>query len=203
MWKEETDNIDTEILDKAIIFATNAHENIPRKCTTIPYILHPMEVAAIVATMTTDIEIIAAAVLHDTVEDNETISFEDIEREFGHRIRRLVEAESEEKEDDPIGSWNRRKGSTVEFLKSNRATEDERILALGDKLSNIRAIYKDYLTVGDEIWTRFNQTDKERQGWYYKEIARALSSLSKYPAYEEYLRLVTKVFGDMDLEGDS
>ena len=47
------------ILDRAIIFATEAHKGQFRKGTQIPYILHPMEAAAIVSTMTTDSEIIA------------------------------------------------------------------------------------------------------------------------------------------------
>lgn len=188
------DTIDTRILDEAIIFAINAHENVPRKCATVPYILHPMEAASIVATMTSDIEIIAAAVLHDTVEDNKAITFDEIEERFGHRIRKLVEAESEEKEEDEVGSWQRRKKATIDYLASAQATEDERILALGDKLSNIRTIYKDYMAIGDAIWTRFNQKDKAQQGWYYKAVADALVSLSEYPAYREYTWLITKVF---------
>ena len=60
------------VLDRAIVFATEAHEGQFRKGTQIPYILHPMEAAAIVGTMTTDNEVIAGAVLHDVVEDTDT-----------------------------------------------------------------------------------------------------------------------------------
>lgn len=186
--------INTEILDKAIKFATEAHKDVPRKGAVIPYILHPLEAAAIVATMTTDIEVIAAAVLHDTVEDNKNISLGDIEEKFGTRIRNLVAAESEEKEEDEVGSWERRKQATIDYLR-DKATEDEKIIALGDKLSNIRAIYKDYTTIGDEVWERFNQKDKIKHGWYYKSIKDELKSLSKYPAYEEYCEVINKVFG--------
>ena len=55
------------LLDEAIRFAVQAHSGQPRKGTNMPYILHPLEAAAIVATMTDDLEIIAAAVLHDLV----------------------------------------------------------------------------------------------------------------------------------------
>ena len=94
-----------------------------------------MEAASIVSTMTNDIEITVAAVLHDTVEDNKTISLDDIEQIFGTRIRNLVDAESETKEEDEIGSWERRKKATVDYLR-DKATEDEKMIAMGDKLSN-------------------------------------------------------------------
>ena len=60
-----------DILDKAIVFATKAHSGSFRKGTTTPYIVHPMEASAIVATMTDDKIILAAAVLHDVVEDTD------------------------------------------------------------------------------------------------------------------------------------
>ena len=55
------------MVSKAIVFATKAHEGQFRKATKIPYILHPMECAVIISGMTTDEEMIAAALLHDTV----------------------------------------------------------------------------------------------------------------------------------------
>ncbi|MBO5221836.1 MAG: bifunctional (p)ppGpp synthetase/guanosine-3',5'-bis(diphosphate) 3'-pyrophosphohydrolase [Clostridia bacterium] len=73
-----------EILNKAIVFATNVHSGQFRKSTDIPYILHPLEEAAIVGTMTTDDEILAAAVLHDVVEDTDT-TVERVRELFGDR----------------------------------------------------------------------------------------------------------------------
>ena len=85
-----------DILDEAICFATNAHSGSYRKGTSIPYILHPLEAAAIVGTMTSDKEVIAAAVLHDVVEDT-PVSIEMIRAQFGDRIADLVSFESENK----------------------------------------------------------------------------------------------------------
>ena len=84
------------ILDRAIIFATEAHKGQFRKGTQIPYILHPMEAAAIVSTMTTDSEIIAGAVLHDVVEDTDT-TMDDIQEMFGDTVAFLVCSETENK----------------------------------------------------------------------------------------------------------
>ena len=77
------------MVSKAIVFATKAHEGQFRKATKIPYILHPMECAVIISGMTTDEEMIAAALLHDTVEDCD-VTIEDIRREFGSRVAQFV-----------------------------------------------------------------------------------------------------------------
>ena len=53
-----------ELVSEAIIFAVNAHDGMRRKKNKSPYILHPMEAAVIVSTMTNDQEVIAAAALH-------------------------------------------------------------------------------------------------------------------------------------------
>ena len=61
----------SELINQAIVFATNAHDGQYRKFSAIPYIMHPMEVAAIIASMTPDEHIIAAGLLHDVVEDTD------------------------------------------------------------------------------------------------------------------------------------
>lgn len=185
-----------DIFDKAIVFAAKAHSGSFRKGTTIPYIVHPMEASAIVATMTDDEIILAAAVLHDVVEGtNYTIN--DIVKEFGKDVARLVSTESEDKRDNlpSEATWKIRKQETLDHLK-NKATKEEKMITLGDKLSNIRAMYRDYLEIGDELWDRFNQKDKSEHAWYYKTIAELLSDLSDTPAYQEYVGLVNKVFGE-------
>ena len=69
------------LFEKAIIYAVAAHAGMVRKGTATPYIVHPMEAAAIAATMTNDDEILAAAVLHDTIEDT-CVTAEDLRREL-------------------------------------------------------------------------------------------------------------------------
>ena len=181
------------LLNQAIAFATKAHEGQFRKGTQISYILHPLEAAAIVGTMTTDDEIIAGAVLHDVVEDTD-VTVEQIEEQFGKRVAALVASESENKrEDKPAEStWRIRKQETLDHLKN--APIDVKMITLGDKLSNIRAIYRDYNTIGDELWQRFNQKDKNQHYWYYKSIAECLSDLEEHQAYKEYVDWVEKTF---------
>lgn len=183
----------TKVLDEAIAFAVKAHAGQFRKGTEVPYILHPMEAAAIVGTMTNDAEIIAAAVLHDVVEDTDT-TVDEIVRLFGRRIGGLVASESENKREDlPAEStWKIRKQATLDHLQT--VPLDIKMVTLGDKLSNIRAIYRDYRLIGDALWQRFNQKDKKEHHWYYNGIAECLSDLREFPAYKEYCELVEKTF---------
>ena len=86
--------LDTQLLDRAIIFAVHAHAGTERRGKGFPYIVHPMEAVAIVSTMTADQELLAAAALHDTVEDTD-VTVERLSAEFGERVSRLVEEESD------------------------------------------------------------------------------------------------------------
>ena len=190
-------------VQKAVEFATVAHAGAVRKGTDIPYIVHPMDVMKIVAGITDDEEIRAAAVLHDTVEDTD-VTGEDIEEVFGERIAELVAAESENKrEDQPEETtWKIRKQETLDHLAE--ADTDAKIICLGDKLSNMRDIARDYESIGDKLWERFNAPEDENGisgkkaniGWYYRGIAdRLKSELGDTDAWHELDGLIVKIFG--------
>lgn len=185
-----------KLLDSALVFATKAHSGQFRKGTQIPYILHPIEACAIVGTMTTDEEIIAGAVLHDVVEDTDT-TVEDVVRLFGKRVGNFVASESENKREDlpPESTWKIRKQETLDHLRT--ASIEVKMITLGDKLSNMRAIYRDYQMIGDELWQRFNQKDKSVQYWYYQSIASCLTELKDYQVYKEYCQLMQETFGGL------
>ena len=182
------------LMDRAIIFATRAHSGTYRKGTKIPYIVHPIEAASIVATMTDDPDMIAAAVLHDVVEDTDA-TVEEIRFFFNEHIAKLVEAESENKRKDlpPQETWMVRKMETLTFLREE-ADREAKILALADKLSNMRAVHRDQKTIGDQLWERFNEKSKEKHGWMYRQVAEALYELKDTFAWQEYDRLVKKTF---------
>ena len=182
------------ILERAISFAADRHAGAVRKGSDIPYIVHPMEAVSIAAGITDDEEILAAAALHDVVEDTQT-TLAEIETVFGGRVAGLVASESEDKMRDvpPSESWKARKQATIKALQS--AASDEKIVVLADKLSNIRALSRDILCVGDSVWEKFNQKDKRMHEWYYRSIADAISDLAIYPAYQEFCQLIDTVFG--------
>ena len=101
------------MIDRAAKFAEQAHKGTHRKGTRIPYIVHPLETALIASMLTNDEEILAAALLHDTIEDT-GVTYEDLKQEFGTRVADLVAAESEDKSK----TWIERKGHTLEHLKT-------------------------------------------------------------------------------------
>ena len=184
-----------ELVSEAIAFAVKAHDGMRRKKSEAPYILHPMEAAVIVGTMTDDQNLIAAAALHDVVEDA-GISIEEIEEKFGKRVCVLVASETEDKRADlpPAETWRMRKEESLAVLKN---TEDPAVLMvwLGDKLANMRAIYRDFKAEGVAIWQRFNQKDVNEQAWYYRSIATLTERLSDTSAWIEYKTLTDLVFG--------
>lgn len=181
------------ILDKAIVFATEAHSGVFRKGGKTPYIVHPMEVAAIAARMTDDVEVMTAAVLHDVIEDTPTTA-EQLEAMFGKRVVELILADSDDKQyGQSAESWETRKTKTLDRIP--KLSKDEQIVVLSDKLSNLRSIYHDYTIIGDELWNRFNVKDKSKQEWYYSGIAERLDKVKGTNAFKEYIELLFEVFG--------
>lgn len=182
------------LIDKAILFATKAHKNVMRKGSNLPYILHPLETGVIVSTLTDDETIIAAAILHDVLEDTDT-TYEELKAEFGDAAD-LVKSETEDKRRNlpAEATWKVRKQETINHL-TNETRLGVKQIALADKLSNIRSIYRDHQTLGDALWDRFHEKRPTEQGWYYKSLVTALSDQSHTLAYQEYKLLVEKVFG--------
>ena len=184
-----------ELVSEAIAFAVKAHDGMRRKKSEAPYILHPMEAAVIVGTMTDDQNLIAAAALHDVVEDA-GVTIEEIEEKFGARVKELVASETEDKRADlpPTDTWRIRKEESLEVLKN---TNDIGVLMvwLGDKLANMRSIYRDWKVEGDAMWQRFNQKNVSEQAWYYRSIVKLTDRLSDTSAWLEYKTLTELVFG--------
>lgn len=175
------------MIQKAAEFAAKVHAGVFRKGSRLPYIVHPTEVALIVTVMTSDPEVIAAAYLHDVIEDA-GVSYEELKNLFGKRVADLVREESEDKS----RTWKERKQQTIERLQT--AGWDEKVIAFGDKLSNLRSTGKDYLVMGDEIWKKFRQQDKAMHAWYYKSMLPAFEEFRMYPFVDEYRLLLRLVF---------
>ncbi len=176
------------MVKKAARFAAKAHEGMVRKGSRFPYIVHPMEVAVIVSMITDDPEVIAAAYLHDVIEDT-GVRYEELEELFGKRVADLVQAESEDKSK----SWKERKSATIEHLKCG--TREQKLLAFGDKLSNLRSTAMDYLVMGDDIWQKFREKDKWEHAWYYENLMEIFREFEETPFFAEYELLWNRVFG--------
>ena len=196
--------LNTSVLDRAILFAVKAHSGTERRGKGYPYIVHPLEAVEIVATMTKDQELLAAAVLHDTVEDTD-VTVDQIRAEFGDRVAALVAAETDEipgqaGNDVMAGAdrpseeetWHARKQAAIDRLA--KASREAKIVALGDKLSNMRAIARDYAVLGDALWDLFHAKDPKDHEWHYRGLANALKELDGTFAYQEFVKLINQVF---------
>lgn len=186
-------HIDTTFLDEALRFAITAHSGVERRGKGYPYIVHPMEAVAIVATVTNDQELLAAAALHDVVEDT-NYTVEDIRKNFGDRVADLVAHESdlvvEGKSESE--SWVERKQYAIDRLKG--LTYEEKLVSIGDKLSNARAMLNDYKTMGEKLWDKFHVSDPKLHKWHYEELRDAMSDLKGTIPYEEFSEIIDKLF---------
>lgn len=185
--------IDTKLLDKAIAFAVKAHSGVERRGKGFPYIVHPMEAMAIVSYITADQEILAAAALHDVVEDTKYTE-DDIRKEFGDRIAHLVASETdlvvEGKSESE--SWVERKQYAIDRLA--KLDFDVKLVSLGDKLSNARAMLRDYEDMGEELWNKFHVNDPKLHKWHYEGLRDAMAEFKDTYPYREFCDIIDKLF---------
>lgn len=186
--------IEAERLKQGIEFAKAAHAGAVRKGTGDPYIVHPFEVCCIASNATDDVDVLITALLHDVVEDTDH-SLDEIRQRFGDRVAEFVNDESEDKMDNlPKSlSWLIRKEKFIDHLKA--APVESQTVCISDKVSNLRAMARDYNEKGDRMWEIFHQRDPVRHAWYYRMIAQALyNNLGQSEPYKEYVELYHYIF---------
>ncbi|HET7681901.1 MAG TPA: bifunctional (p)ppGpp synthetase/guanosine-3',5'-bis(diphosphate) 3'-pyrophosphohydrolase [Xanthobacteraceae bacterium] len=131
-------NTDEALLNRAYVYAMKAHGEQTR-ASGDPYFSHPLEVAAIVTDLKLDDATIAAALLHDTIEDTETTRAE-IESLFGHDIGVLVEGLTKLKKLDLVTKEAKQAENLRKLLLA--IADDVRVLLvkLADRLHNMRTL---------------------------------------------------------------
>ena len=82
------------IVSQALVFATEHHQHQHRKGTKIPYMAHLLNVCKILAENNCSDEVLAAALLHDVVEDTE-VTIDQVEEKFGHHVAEIVRGATE------------------------------------------------------------------------------------------------------------
>ena len=177
-------------------YARRAHDGAYRKGTHIPYITHPVEASLITMDLTDDIGVVEAALLHDVVEDTGR-TIEDIRDMFGDVVAEYVLMASENKRPElpPDCTWKIRKSEYLNHLKI--ASFNSKVLAVADKLSNIRAMARDFKSCGNAMWQKFNQKDKREQAWYYFSVCNLTKELDSSVSWQEMKALCEEVFADV------
>lgn len=128
-----------KLYTKCINFAAIKHRDQRRSDSKeTPYINHPIGVAYILTSEgnVTDLDVVVAAILHDTVEDTDT-SFDEIENEFGSKIRDIV---AEVTDDKSLPKMERKRLQIEHALTASR---EAKLVKLADKLYNLRDLQKE------------------------------------------------------------
>ena len=177
------------VLEKAMQFAMDAHKGASRKGTNLPYILHPVETLQILSAMNADTNLMAAGLLHDTLEDTDVQPL-DIYDQFGVDVAALVNCHTEDKRQ----IWYVRKLTTVKELPDENIRQ--KMLCIADKVANLRSLYRDYKSIGEELWARFN-APKEMQAWYYSALNDGLYELQNFPETADIYWEMTALYKDL------
>ena len=164
--------INSQIIQEAIRFAIKIHEldtKTKRKGTEIPYITHPLSVAIILARSTDNDEIIAAGVLHDTIEDCEpygSVTKELLEAMFSKDVARMVNDVTEQDKSLP---WAERKAATFAHIKDMK--QDSLLVKTADVVQNLSELLNDIETHGVNVFKRFNAPKDATIDRYKKLLA--------------------------------
>ncbi|HEY1984617.1 MAG TPA: HD domain-containing protein [Terracidiphilus sp.] len=167
-----------------------------RKGTGIPAMAHLLGVASLVmgeaglASATVTEDMVIAAILHDAVEDHGgALRLEDIRRNFGDNVARMVEGLSDTLAEDPQEKedWDQRKRNYLARLRHEPA--DIRLISIADKLYNARSILEDYRVIGPEVWRRFKR-GRDLQIWYFESLLEIFQSFGSSRIASEFERVV-------------
>ena len=164
----------TDRIAKALALAVEAHDGQKRKGTNIPYVSHPMGVAAIALDYGADEDQAIAALLHDVLEDGGSRFAPVIRERFGETVLAIVEGCTDGVPDaqGKKADWKERK---LHYLDHLATASDEILLVSGaDKLHNARAIVSDLQSVGHKVFDRFT-AGRDGTLWYYRQLAEIFS----------------------------
>ncbi len=169
----------TEKIHRAIRFSIKTHEvyqKQKRKGKDIPYVTHPLVVGLILSRVGADEDVVAAGILHDTLEDSspeKPVTRDMLRERFGERVMQLVAAVTEP---DKTLSWEVRKREALDHVA--HMSHDELLVKSADVISNNAELLDDYARHGDLVFEHFN-APKERLLQHYLAVHAAI--LSAWP----------------------
>ena len=128
-----------DLYTRALRFAIRAHGDQKRKYTGDPYVTHCIAVADLVAKRTDDEEIVAAALLHDTLEDT-AATYDDLKSEFGSRVASIVLELTDEYTKERYPDLNRKKRKSLEAERLGGVSDDAKLVKVCDLTDNTSSI---------------------------------------------------------------
>jgi len=198
----------TKLIKKAISFSTRVHEidqKQKRKGKDIAYIVHPLSVGLILAKAGASDEIIAAGILHDTLEDSiasNKITKEILAKEFGDEVANLVDSVTEQNKELP---WKVRKQLALDHIGS--FSHGSLLVKSADIIDNAAELLEDCNIIGPNVFKRFNASKELIIENYNNLITAILKKYKTNPLAPELicvrsklLDIVSKQNGDTFME---
>lgn len=198
----------TNKIKDAIKFSIKTHETDQkqkRKGKDIPYVTHPLTVGLILARVGASEDVVAAGILHDTIEDSMTgkeVTKEELAQRFGDKVAELVDSVSEKKKDPSslkVIPWDERKREALEHIKT--FSKDSLLVKSADVLSNTTELIEDYREDGEAVFERFNAPKNLLLQHSLQVISVIIEKWSENPLVEDLkfvaaeLQLIGKVGG--------
>jgi (p)ppGpp synthase/HD superfamily hydrolase len=171
-------------VEQAIRAAAVLHKDQLRKGSMpFPYVTHLVATAFTLMDYTDDEDVIIAALLHDTLEDTD-YTVDELQEDFGGKVRELVEAVTEPKStpENKI-TWRDRKNTYSQQLK--KAPKDAVLIAAADKIHNFRTLVEDYTDSHERFIQDFGKNFDERIE-AYQQIASVINSRLSGPILAEF-----------------
>ena len=184
-----------DLVDRAIGFAARAHHGQKRKTGDMPYIAHPVAVGMILQRMGCEETVVAAGLLHDTVEDT-PVTIEDIRRHFGDEVAAIVAGCTESPKRGV--RWETRKQRMIDSLRA--APMAVKLVSAADKYHNLsHTLYNERLQ-GQAVWKAFGR-GKEQQAWYYRSVLDSIlenaEGSDQYPIFGLLSDIIDELFDDV------
>jgi len=173
------------LIEKAAQISVSAHKEQRRKTDGSPYAVHPIMVAFLLDRHGFSDDVIAAALVHDVLEDTD-FPREEIINILGQDILEIVDKVSEDKSLE----WKARKEKYIETVK--QSNEKVKAVSIGDKIHNAKSLIAFHKEHGAETWDKFNKP-KDLKLWFEKEMLKAFKETWDHPLIAEYEKLVNEM----------
>jgi (p)ppGpp synthase/HD superfamily hydrolase len=167
----------------ALKIAIEAHVGQIRKHDGSAYVVHPIMVARILDKAGFDEVTVAAALVHDVLEDT-TVTEDELRAALGDDVVSIVTAVSE----DTTLPWEERKEAYVRSVVAGG--ESVWAVSVADKIHNASDLLQHHEMIGSDVWNVFNR-GKEKKIWFERLLHSELSKVWMHPLLDSYEQKIT------------
>ena len=173
------------LTERALIIAAQAHAGQMRKHSDVPYIEHPVMVAFKLHAYGFDETVIAAALVHDVLEDT-VVTDAELCAVVGDEVMQIVRVVSF----DPTLSWEERRIKYVDTLRT--ASVSAKAVSVADKIHNAESLLATATIQGPAVWALFNR-GREQKLWFEELVLTMLRETWEHPLIDEYAQLIEQM----------